>query len=261
MFVMLIALAGPATAGELLFANGSRLEGDLANEMIVVSTGADLIEVTPEAIGLLSRDEIRLKDGRVLRGTLVGGRLKARTALGELSVNADELRLFRADGFTPPAPAPPPAVTPVAAPAPVVPAPIPAAGPPAAPTPTAAESGLPPVTLYQQTPAPSRPPTPVSGQPTTVVVSTSGAAVLARPVPGPRLEVVIEESLLYRDALTNATPIGKVVRGQQVTKMDSIDRRLHIFNLLVFDGGHWVKVRAVDGTEGWLPAATVRELP
>jgi SH3-like domain-containing protein len=26
----------------------------------------------------------------------------------------------------------------------------------------------------------------------------------------------------------------------------------------VFDGGHWVKVRAADGTEGWVPAVTVR---
>lgn len=265
--VMLVALAGPATAGELVFANGSRLEGDLANETIIVSTGSDLVELAPETIGLLSRAEIRLKDGRILRGTLVGGRLKARTPLGELAVKADELELFRADGFTPPAPPP---VTPVAAPVPAVPVPVPAAVQPAAPapavtvasaaTPAPVESGLPPVSLYQQTPPPSRPAAPVSAQPA-VVASTSGAAVLARLVPGPRLEVVIEESLLYRDALTNATPIGRLMRGQQVTYVDSIDRRLQIFNLVVFDGGHWIKVRVPDGTEGWVPAATVREVP
>ena len=31
--------------------------------------------------------------------------------------------------------------------------------------------------------------------------------------------------------------------GQQVSYIDAIDRRLRIFNTLVFDGGHWVKVR------------------
>ena len=42
--------------------------------------------------------------------------------------------------------------------------------------------------------------------------------------------------------------------------VDSIDRRLRILNLLVFDGGHWVKIRLSDGTEGWVPADTVREV-
>jgi hypothetical protein len=42
--------------------------------------------------------------------------------------------------------------------------------------------------------------------------------------------------------------------------VDSIDRRLRILNLLVFDGGYWVKVRASDGTEGWIPADNVREV-
>jgi SH3-like domain-containing protein len=31
-------------------------------------------------------------------------------------------------------------------------------------------------------------------------------------------------------------------------------------NAVVFDGGRWIKVRAADGTEGWVPAATVREM-
>jgi len=265
--VMLVALTAPATAGELVFVNGSRLQGDLANETIVVSTGSDLVELAPETIGLLSRAEIRLKDGRILRGTLVGGRLKARTPLGELAVKADELELFRADGFTLPAPPP---VTSAPTPASAVPAPVPAAVQPAAPPPpvvvasaappTSVDSGLPPVSLYQHTPPPSRPAASVAGPPT-VVASTSEAAVLAPLVTGPRLEVVIEESLLYRDALTNATPIGRVMRGQQVTYVDSIDRRLQMFNMVIFNGGHWIKVRVPNGTEGWVPAATVREVP
>ena len=51
-----------------------------------------------------------------------------------------------------------------------------------------------------------------------------------------------------------------MVTGQQVRYVDSIDRRLRILNLLVFDGGHWVKIRLPDGTEGWVPADTVREV-
>jgi hypothetical protein len=45
-----------------------------------------------------------------------------------------------------------------------------------------------------------------------------------------------------------------------VNYVDSIDRRLMILNLLVFDGGHWVKIRASDGTVGWVPADAVREV-
>jgi hypothetical protein len=48
--------------------------------------------------------------------------------------------------------------------------------------------------------------------------------------------------------------------GQQVKYVDSIDRRLRILNLLVFDGGHWVKIRLRDGIEGWVPADNVREV-
>jgi hypothetical protein len=51
-----------------------------------------------------------------------------------------------------------------------------------------------------------------------------------------------------------------VESGEHVRYVDSIDRRLRILNLLVFDGGFWVKVRLSDGTEGWVPADTVREV-
>jgi hypothetical protein len=77
--------------------------------------------------------------------------------------------------------------------------------------------------------------------------------------PGRTYEVV-GESLLYRDALFSSSQVGRVVAGQQVRYVDSIDRRLRILNLLVFDGGHWVKVRLPDGIEGWVPAETVREV-
>ncbi len=63
---------------------------------------------------------------------------------------------------------------------------------------------------------------------------------------------------MYRDALQSSAQVGHLSAGQQVSYIDSIDRRLWILNRLVFDGGHWVKVRATDGTEGWVPADTVR---
>jgi len=81
---------------------------------------------------------------------------------------------------------------------------------------------------------------------------------MARPVPGPRLEVITSEIPLHRDALANATAVGTIRRGDQVTYLDSIDRRLWILNTLIFDGGHWIKVRAADGTDGWVPASAVR---
>jgi hypothetical protein len=71
---------------------------------------------------------------------------------------------------------------------------------------------------------------------------------------------VLGESALYRDALFSSSRIGRVAAGQQVRFVDAIDRRLRILNLLVFDGGHWVKVLLADGTEGWVPAENVREV-
>jgi hypothetical protein len=107
------------------------------------------------------------------------------------------------------------------------------------------------VSLYQNTPPP-----PVK------TGATAGTAVLVvRSTGGPRLVVVSGEAALHRDAVANARQVGRLVRGQQVTYLDSIDRRLQVFRFVVFDGGHWIKVRAADGTEGWVPAETVRELP
>ncbi|MGH7321779.1 MAG: hypothetical protein ACRELA_19430 [Candidatus Rokuibacteriota bacterium] len=108
-----LALADSVGAGEIVFTNGSRVAGDLANEVLLVSTGADVIEVLPEQVVRLTREEIRLKDGRVIRGTIVGGQLKARTSVGELAIKVDELRVFESDDvvserpMTPAAPSPP----------------------------------------------------------------------------------------------------------------------------------------------------------
>ena len=78
--------------------------------------------------------------------------------------------------------------------------------------------------------------------------------------PNGRTYEIAAEGAMYRDALFSSSKVGRVVAGMHVSYVDSIDRRLRILNLLVFDGGHWVKIRLPDGTEGWVPAETVREV-
>ena len=41
-------------AGELIFANGSRIAGELSNEALMVSTGSGLVEVVPGEVVTLS---------------------------------------------------------------------------------------------------------------------------------------------------------------------------------------------------------------
>jgi hypothetical protein len=256
MLCVLLAVAGPVGAGELTLENGSRLDADLAGEVLVVSTGSALVEVSPETVGLVTPAEMRLKDGRVLRGALVGGQLRAHTALGELTVKVADLRAFRADGFAMAAPADAPApaagpVTPVPAAESASPAPAAADATPA----PAPQAGLPSVAMFQPAaPAPAASPVAVNASDG----GTRGVVPASVPGRGLRLAVVTVESELYRDAVA-ARPIGRVVRGERVLYLDSIDRRLRIFNALVFDGGYWIKVRAAGGVEGWLPASTLRE--
>jgi hypothetical protein len=248
-----------AGAGELVFTNGSRLAGELSNEALMLSTGSGLVEVAPDEVVALTPVEVRLRDGRIVRGTLVGGQIKARTALGEIAVKVEELEGYHA---TPPpavaaAPAalPPPAMATTARPS------GDAAPPAAAGAGPSVTGGLAPMAAYQQLPPAPVPAT--TGPGPTLQPMLQPAALIRQdpvaPAPGVRLEVV-EATPLYRDAISNASQVGRVSAGQRVTWLDSIDRRLRILNRLVFDGGHWVKVRVAEGVEGWIPAVSVREV-
>ena len=260
----ILILGGPAAAGELVLTNGSRLHGELVNEVLVVSTGTDLVEVAPEQVGVLTADEVRLRDGRVIRGTLVGGHVRVRTLIGEIGVKPGELRMFRADGVASTAPSAGP--SPTSEPAVAAPTVARAATTGASPSggSPGAERGLPSDALYQaparepgaNPPAqPSSPPSPAGPRLTSLPPGTSRPLAAER-----RLEVVVSEARLRRDALANAEAVGRVVRGEQVTYVDFIDRRLRILNVVIYDGGHWIKVRAADGSVGWIPARAVQEI-
>ena len=225
---LVLLLIGEVGAGELILANGSQLNGELTNEMLVVSTGSELIALAPEQVSAITSGELRLRDGRIVRGTLVGGHLTVRTSVGEIAVKPDELRAYRAHGEA--AVALDPAAWPTDA-----------ALAPATRTPAAAVAAIPPAVSLPAPPAST---------------STGYGRALGR---GVQLEVIADDTPLRRDAIAAADPVGRVSRGQRVTYVDTVDRRLRMFNVLLFDGGHWVRVRAVDGTEGWLPAWTVRE--
>lgn len=246
--VLLALLAWtPAGAGELIFANGNKLQGDLSNESLMVSTGSGLVEIAPDEVTLLTREEIRLRDGRVIRGTLVGGQIKARTSIGEIAVKVDELQTYRASA---------PAPTGTAAASTPGPATPPAAN--GTRTDTGIMGGLPTVAAYQDgtNGTNGRPPNGTSP----VTAQTAGLTPGAGMTSSGRVYEMIGDSTLYRDALSSSSRIGHVAAGEQVWYVDSIDRRLRILNLLVFDGGHWVKIRLPDGTEGWVPADTLREV-
>jgi hypothetical protein len=215
-----VGAAGDAGAGELMLTNGSRLEADLASEVLFLTTATGTVEIAGDQVVLLTREEVWLRDGRVVRGTLAEGRVLTRTSLGVLAFDAGELREFRAT------------------------APSGVAGPPAEVS-GAATSAT----------ASTRVPEEPAGAP---VARLAGVRATLAPR---RLEVIAGESALFRDAYAAAARVGRVLRGELVTYVDFIDRRLKILNVLVLDGGHWVKIRAVDGTEGWIPADLVREVP
>jgi hypothetical protein len=94
-----------------------------------------------------------------------------------------------------------------------------------------------------------------AAQPSAWPVNGHGRAL----VPGDVLEVIAREIPLRRDAISAGGSVGWVSQGERVVYLDAIDRRLRVLNVLLFDGGYWVRVRAASGAEGWLQADTVRE--
>jgi hypothetical protein len=94
-------------------------------------------------------------------------------------------------------------------------------------------------------------------------VSTSALEIATKPSDAAGygaclVEVAVSESPLRRDAFRRAPIVGRVVQGEKLTFVDFIDRRLRVLGHVVFDGGHWRKVRGQRGDVGWLPAAEVR---
>jgi hypothetical protein len=115
---LVVAWGVPAGAGEVVLKNGKRLRADLVGHLIL-STGSDLLEFGSEQVVEVTPEAVRLSDGRTVRGTLVGGQLRARTEFGQLTIPLDDLDVFRAaaPAPSPPPPSPPPAVaSPPAAP-------------------------------------------------------------------------------------------------------------------------------------------------
>ena len=182
--------AASAGAGELIFANGTRLTGDLSSETLMVSTGSGLVEITADEVASLSKDEVRLRDGRVIRGTLIGGQIKARTSLGEIAVKMEELQGYQAgESSAPAAPSAPglAATSPAAVSTPRSDGPI--------------VGGLPTMAAYQD---------PATRQPSAPPVQT---AVLTNarlgPPPG-RIFEIVGESNVYRDALFSSSRIVRL---------------------------------------------------
>lgn len=238
MGVLVIGLLGSplASAGEISLANGSRLEGELATDLILVSTGTDLVEVMPDQVESLVPGEIRLRDGRVVRGTIIGGVLKVRTPLGEMGLKLEELARYTAR----PAPSPAETAAPPVPPAPPAPG-VAASRPPAAPAP-AAPAGPP----RAEPVAPQAPPVRLAVAPT-----GNGA----------RLRVVAPQATVHRDAFTRADVLGTVRRGEQLAYLDAIDRRLRLpLSDQVLDWGHWIKVKTATGLEGWVQADALEEV-
>jgi hypothetical protein len=101
---LVVAWSVPSGAGEVVLKSGKRLSADLVGHLIL-STGSDLLEIDSEQVAEVTPEAVRLSDGRTVRGTLVGGQLRARTEFGQLAIPLDDLDVFRAAAPVPPPPA------------------------------------------------------------------------------------------------------------------------------------------------------------
>ncbi|PYM65755.1 MAG: hypothetical protein DMD79_04145 [Candidatus Rokuibacteriota bacterium] len=205
---LVLAVVAGASAGEIVLKNGSRLSGELANESMLVSTSSGALEVAGSDIRVLTPTEVRLKDGRVIQGTIVGQTVRARTPLGELAIQLDELASFRAEPDTPPKSETAPRIA--TAPSPAAPGPTPPASslapagglPPASPSrPGSGDTavGVGPAPAVPQTASP-----PVGGD------ATAGAPPADNGVGGPT-QVVNGAQAIGHGVATTAKGIGHTV--------------------------------------------------
>jgi len=246
--LMVLILAPGAGAGVIALKNGTTFQGTPTGDLILVSTGRDLLEVLPETLLSLKAGEIHLKDGRVISGTVVGGRLRFKTDLGEVAVALSDLAEYREPGpvgarAAQPAPS---KAAPAAPLAPLVAA-APSPAPTSSPTPRAVETPT-------ASPAPARPtPPPVAAVP------------LPPPSPstapqGERLfRAVFPQTGLYAEATSQSMKLGVVRRGETVSYVDLIDRRISVLGRIL-DLGHWIKVRTASGKIGWVEADALHEV-
>jgi hypothetical protein len=224
----LLGLATSAgEAGVVTLRNGTTFQGTPVGESLLVSTGQDLLEFSPEAILSVKPEEIRLKDGRVITGTIVGGRLRFKTDLGEVAVALTDLAEYResAGGAPPTAKRSAPTSSPGAA------------SPPPPPE-----------------PAQSAPPSPAPS----VVLSRVPSPPAPAPVRG-RLFQVRREAVVYHDAAVQAGQVGVVRQGEIVTYVDMIDRRLTLWGYTL-DFGNWRRVKTASGVVGWVEADALQEV-
>src|SRR5262249_12601851 len=241
-----LGAADPASAGEIILRSGQAITGTLAAPSLAVAAPSGVIEVAAEQIAVLMPGEVRLRDGQVIAGEPVDGLLKLETARGEIVVRTGDLRFYRADGES--------ASTPESVRGgsglPLESA-YQGSAPPAVPEAAKGQHGLPAVESYQAG-ASSPPPRsdPSAAGPEVAALGSSSPTPGPDdedPLPGKRLEVVVGESPVFRDAYATARRVGRVEQGEQLVCVDFIDRRLRVLNTLVFDGGYWIKVRAADG--------------
>lgn len=245
--ILLFALVTVSDAGTVSLKNGTTFQGTPTGDLILVSTGKDLLELTPETIVSLTAREIRLKDGRAITGTIVGGRLRFQTDLGEVAVALTDLKEYRESA---PSPAIPPRAQELAAPPPSAPRP--------ASPPVAAAPAPPPVA------SPTRP----QGSQAPPAVNPSPPSIAPAPAPSPppvtstgeRLfRVVASEAGLFTEATVQAQRAGVVRRGEIVRYVDMIDRRIAVLGYIV-DFGNWIKVKTKSGLIGWVEADILQEV-
>jgi hypothetical protein len=235
---MLAAVAGTAGAGEIVYKSGQRLAGELTDQALLLSTGGAVMELAPGDIAVLRPDEVQLKDGRVLKGTLVGGRVRARTAYGELAIRLDDLEVYRDRPEVAAAPPGPTAATP-AAPAAAAP-PGPAAATPAAP---AAPTPAPAAATPAPAPSPGIPlpvtATPADANPAPTPSAPAPAAVPGpAPAPGPTVARSGPERVAEGGKAVGQGATG-IAQGTGQTVSDTADQigdGFKAFGLAIWDG-------------------------